>query len=470
MYSIENKLKNEDELWKEVEAQKTYLEHFPPRLTFQTHQRCNFSCRLCYHFTNKYYNRRAPEEMEVMSLDQIKKVADELFPTLQYCEATLLGDPFLSPNFDEEMKLYRKYNVFFRPTTNMSLVTEKKLEQVDGVRDWLKCSFDSHIRSVYNQIKIGVRHEKVVEKLKMFAKKRHEMNPVPYFRVGFVLMDLNYEHLPEYMIWCQEELGVDDVEFMCFNVDHYQMESLHVFDQADNVNRICEKAIETAIDRKIKLRMAFTQMPYEGATGEDRWVSEKRAERLRAEQAHLGFIPPREFEKMSYVIRNPRHRGEIGDLGYAWSNDMRRTDICEEFFNRPFIIWNGNVEACGNCNTFHMGNMFEQDFKDIWNSDFYQDIRRRMYAGPVKTWYRPCQNCICMHVTYDRATSDHRFSSFYRINEIEGKELAKKVKDMEAEGIRKGHKIPVKERVKGYIPPKFLPAARRAYRLFKKAS
>lgn len=478
MYQIESKLRNEEGLWKEVSEKKTFLTHLPPRLTFQTHQCCNFACRFCYHFPNKYFHRNDPAKMGYMQYPRIKAVADELFPTLQYYEATLLGDPFLSPNFDAEIELAKQYNVFFRPTTNMSLVTEKRLEQVNGAMDWLKCSFDSHIRGIYNAIKIGVRFEKVVEKLKLFAEKRYQMNPVPYFRVGFVLTDLNMDTLPEYIRWCSDELGVDDVEVMCLNVDQFQIEPLHVFDQVDRVNDTIEKAIETAIARKVKLRLGFAQMPEEGAKGKDRFVSQGRSERLRQEQRDLGFIAPRAFDRMSYVIRNERNRGEIGDLGYVWTNDMRRHDLCEEFFNRPFIIWNGTVEGCGNCMTMYMGNIYEKPFMEIWNNEFYQDTRRRMYEGSVETWPACCHDCICMFVTYDRATSDHRFTNFWRVVDSSGKKEEKGVLDKRSIALkeRAEGKVPeavprlkrIKSAVGDWIPPVLAPHARRTYHSLKK--
>ena len=478
MYTIEDKLKNEERLWREVSEKKTFLSSLPPRLTLQTHQRCNFACRFCYHFTNKYYLGNDPSMMGYMQLRHIKALADEIFPTLQYYEATLLGDPFLSLNFDEEIKLAQHYHVFFRPTTNISLLTEKKIEQVNGAMDWLKCSFDSHIRGIYNAIKIGVRFERVVEKLKMFAKMRYQMDPVPYFRVGFVLTDLNMDTLPEYIRWCNDELGVDDVEVMGLNVDHHQTESLGVFDQVDRVNDILERSIDTAHEHKVKLRLAFTRMPGEGTKGKDRYVSQIRSQELREEQRHLGFIQPRAFDRMSYVIRNERNRGDIGDLGYVWSNDMRRHDLCEEFFNRPFMIWNGNVEACGNCNTFYVGNIYETPFREIWNCELYQKARKKMYEGPIDTWYSCCHDCICMFVTYDRATSDHRFSHFWRIVNAAGKmenkstldEHAIKLKD-KAEGKATAGASAlnkIKHVTKDWVPPILAPHARRAYQILKR--
>ncbi|MCX6356119.1 MAG: SPASM domain-containing protein [Candidatus Aureabacteria bacterium] len=467
MYSAQSKLQNEDLLWQEVNKRCVSLNHLPPRLTLQTHQRCNFSCKFCYHFINKYYHHRDPSTMEAMDPNLLLRIADELFPTLQYYEATLLGEPFLSPHFETELDLCRKYGVFFRPTTNASLLTEKMIEKVDGAMDWLKCSFDSHIRGIYHYLKIGARYETIVKNLKTFSRKREQMRPVPFFRVGFVLNDLNMDTLPEYMIWCHEELGVDDIEVMGLNVDHSHIEPLQVFDQAQRVNSILEKAIQTAIEKKIRLTLPFLAIPDEKRGGGESLSSRTRAVSLRKQQQEIGFVPPRNFDKMSYIMRNRRNYWNFGDLGYVWCHDFRRQDVCEEFFNRPFIIWNGNVEACGNCNTFMPGNVRRQSFREIWNSELYQDIRRRMYEGPVQMWYKPCQSCICMFVTYNRATSDHRFASFYRILHKGGKEVPKG--DAELYWMRDTQSEPRRApqgmgfRIKQMTPPRLWNIARGVY-------
>lgn len=414
--SIIKKIENEDKLWEYVNNQRDYIPYLPPRITFITSKRCNLSCRFCYHFRHKYMHNISPLNMPVMDKKLIYKVAEEIFPTLQYYETTLLGDPFLSPTLDIELELASKYGVYMRPTTNGTTVTDKNIDKVSGHMDWLKCSFDSHIRGVYNSIRIGARFENTIKKLKNFVKRREEMDPMPYFRMGLVLNDLNVEEIPDYFLWCHEYMGVDDVEIMGLNVDADHIESLSVFDKAKIVNKSLDKVIDLALTKKYRLRLDFTQMPEPNG---DRFVCQKRSKELREQQRQYGFVPPKNFEKMSYVIQNPRNRWEICDIGYVWSNNMRDDKVCIEFMNRPFILDNGNVEVCGNCNTFKAGNLKYQNFSEVWNSKMYKYIRRAMYDGTIKKdWPDACNDCICMGVTYDRGRSDHRHKPFYRVIEI----------------------------------------------------
>lgn len=411
--AIARKIENEEKLWKCVAEKRDYIPYLPPRITFITSKRCNLACRMCYHFRHKYMANVSPMNMPVMDPRLVHKVAEELFPTLQYYETTLLGDPFLSPHLETEIALASKYNVYMRPTTNGTTLTDENLDLVSGHVDWLKCSFDSHIRGIYNSIRIGARFDNTVRKLRNFNRRREAMNPRPYFRMGLVLNDMNVGELSEYFLWCHEYMGVDDVEIMGINVDMDYIEALAVFDKAAIVNRALDKLIETALTKKYKLRLDFTRMP---TLGGDKFVCQKRSAELREQQKEYGFVPPCDFEKMSYVIQNPRNRWEIGDVGYVWSNNMREQNVCLEFMNRPFIIDNGNVEACGNCNTFMAGNLKINSFAQIWNNELYRYVRRRMYDGEInKDWPDACNDCICMGVTYDRGRSDHRHKPFYRV-------------------------------------------------------
>jgi MoaA/NifB/PqqE/SkfB family radical SAM enzyme len=411
--AIFRKIDNEDKLWQCVADKQVYIPYFPPRITFITSKRCNLACRFCYHFRHKYFEHVSPLDMPVMDKRLVYKVAEELFPTLQYYETTLLGDPFLSPHLETELALAAKHDVYMRPTTNGTTLTDKNIADVSGHMDWLKCSFDSHIRGVYNSIRIGARFENTVKKLHNFVKRREGMRPFPYFRMGLVMNDLNLEEIPDYFLWCHEYMGVDDVEIMGLNVDSDHIEALSIFDKAPLVNKVLDKTIERAIDKKYKLRLDFTCMP---ETPDKRFVCQERSAQLRKDQAQYGFVPPANFDKMSYVIQNPRNAWEIGDVGYVWSNNMREQNICVEFMNRPFILDNGNVEACGNCNTFKVGNLKWQNFSEVWNSELYQYVRSAMYNGKIKVdWPDACNDCICMGVTYDRGRSDHRHKPFYRV-------------------------------------------------------
>src|SRR5271157_4540315 len=140
---IDLKINNEKELLKEIKDKKTVLSALPPRFTFEISRKCNYCCKKC-----AYSNLATPQGFTALTAsewerDDIERIADELFPTCRYTESTLLGEPFLNKNFKWFMDLYRNYGVYYHPTTNGSLISIDKLQQANGVIDWLKCSFDA---------------------------------------------------------------------------------------------------------------------------------------------------------------------------------------------------------------------------------------------------------------------------------------------------------------------------------------
>jgi radical SAM protein with 4Fe4S-binding SPASM domain len=59
--------------------------------------------------------------------------------------------------------------------------------------------------------------------------------------------------------------------------------------------------------------------------------------------------------------------------------------FCKRPWMETFVNWNGDVFPCGCVVTeskYSMGNVFEKDFKDIWNGDKYIAARKELLGQP----------------------------------------------------------------------------------------
>jgi hypothetical protein len=122
---------------------------------------------------------------------------------------------------------------------------------------------------------------------------------------------------------------------------------------------------------------------------------------------------------MSYIVRNPRNRWEIGEAGRVWTPGSRGACPCVEFFSRPAIMANGNVEGCVNRNTFLMGNLKRRDFMSIWNGRLYRAARGRLYAAaPLESGLGPCGGCLRAGATYGPETADFGRRPAYRVTRL----------------------------------------------------
>ena len=386
---------NQTLLAKEIRTKAVELHALPTSATMEISWKCNYNCKKC-----AYSRLHRGPDFTAMNLpewdwDDVARFADELFPTMQFTESTLLGEPFLDKRFERLMALHRRYGVYWRPTTNGSLLTEDKLEAIGGVVDRLKCSFDAHNRETYQKLYLNDNFNKVVENLRRFSAARQSMDPYPWFRVGLVLMRSNLFSLKQYCDFAFNELGVNDVEIMALNYANDCMLDEFYWDIADEVNREIEALIEYCIAKKYRLRLAFARMPRRDGKYSDT-TSRERSRRLAQEQ------PPADnagYEKYSECVRSDDlavGKECLAD-GYVWTNDMRQSRITAddgtpiamcEYFTRPFfkpptIERDGKnwikVESCGSCSTYVFGNFKEQKFADIYNNELNQTVREFMY-------------------------------------------------------------------------------------------
>lgn len=418
------KEENEARLLQEIKAKKTCLTALPPRSTFEVSWRCNYNCKKCGYSRLSMGPDFTAVDRPEWDWESIERLADELFPTTRYTESTLLGEPFLSPKFKRLMDIYRKYGVYYRPTTNASLLTEDKLERIAGVVDFLKCSFDAHNDELYRKLYLNNHFPTVAANLKRFSQARRAMDPYPWFRVGLVLMRSNLESLKDYADFVFQELGVDDMEIMALNYANPEMCDEFCWDIPERVNDRIDELIDYCITNKYRLRLPFTRMPRVDGS----WIGKTSAEYSEEIARTQPKADNRGYEKYSDEVRVGDIFGNKEQLedGYVWSNDMRVTRIkaddgdpigvCE-FFTRPFfkpptVESDGEdwikFESCGSCSTFVFGNLKQCSFADLYNSPMIQQVRAFLYKKyqlPRASWMFPCRHCLCVDQIYCDASN-----------------------------------------------------------------
>jgi MoaA/NifB/PqqE/SkfB family radical SAM enzyme len=413
------KEENEKRLVEEIKAKKTVLTALPPRCTFELSWRCNYYCKKCTYSRLDRGEGFSAANFPEWDWENVQRLAEEVFPTMRYTESTLLGEPFLSPKFDGLMELHSRFGVYYRPTTNGSLLTEEKIEKISGVVDWLKCSFDAHTDELYQKLYLNNHFRTVVRNLKNFSASRVHMDPYPWFRVGLVLMRTNLFHLKDYADFVFQELGVDDMEIMALNYANEPMVDEFYWDIAEQVNRTMDELVDHCIRNKYRLRLAFTRMPRMDGS----WIDKTSVARSAEVAARQPKADNRGYDKYSDEVRRGDIFGNKEQLedGYVWSNDMRisrikaydgtEVGVCE-FFTRPFfkpptVEHDGRdwikFESCGSCSTFVFGNLKESTFADLYNSPMIQNVRRFLYEKynqPREQWMFPCRNCLCVDQIY----------------------------------------------------------------------
>ena len=399
---------NEALLLQEIKDKKTVFTALPPRVTFEISRACNYVCKKCCYSANSNHAGFNAINNPAWPDDDIIRVSDELFPTLQYTESTLLGEPFLNRKYKWFLDIYRKYGVYYRPTTNGSLLTQSKIEYAQTTIDFLKCSFDAANKELYHKLYLKDMFRTVSENLKMFSRLREQMNPRPWFRVGLVLMKSNLNHLIEYADYCNEVLGVDDIEIMGLNEANNTLKDEMYFHIPEIVNKKIDELIEHCIKKGYRLRLPFIEIGNMKTTNKNKSASDQNKIDLQKNYSDCikkgDIFGNREAIENNYIISNHERINSIT------ANDGTKISVCE-FFSRPFIkppeyeggpLW---VESCGSCSCFRLGDLRKNTFKEIYNNELSQKLRAFLYNKhniPRDKWPEPCKKCLCVDSVYNK--------------------------------------------------------------------
>ena len=286
----------------------------PYKLETEVSSVCPRHCLLCEHSHWK-------EKDWLLSLDEFKHILNE-FPKLKWINMTGEGSAFMNKDYIKMIKHARAKNISVNFVDEFEFINEKKARELIelGVNSiWI--SMDGATKETYEKIKVGCDFDLALKNIKTFLRIRRELNsPLPYLGFRYIVTTLNKHELPQFveLVASLGDLGEGSrVEF---------------------VGLLTFKEIE----------YLYTEIP-------DEVLNEtmKRAKELgvRISFAHSSNVP---------LIKRCA----------AWAE--------------PYIMMEGYVLPCcailmANRRPFlreySFGNIFEQSFDEIWNSDRYKKFR-----------------------------------------------------------------------------------------------
>ena len=114
--------------------------------------------------------------MGMMSLDNYKKIIDELENNVQAITLASRGEPLLHPKIKDILSYKSNNFLGFKINTNASMLNEKLAHEIlsSGVNN-LVFSVDAADKATYEKIRINGNFEKVFDNIKMFnnIRKKH---------------------------------------------------------------------------------------------------------------------------------------------------------------------------------------------------------------------------------------------------------------------------------------------------------
>ena len=322
-----NKLINKIEI---VLGRETLLS-YPRGVQIEPTNRCNQRCVMC--------PRTAGLDVPIgdMSLESFKKIIDKL-PTIRKLFLSGLGEPMLNPDLPEMIAFASSRGIIVSINSNGAVIDEtlaKKLVN-SGLR-LIKISIDSADPKVYQSIR-GGSIDPVIRGIRNLVEARKEKGAAfPGITINSIIMKQNYKELID-ILRLGESLEINLVRFKPVNIfDLYEDKDL-IVDQ-NELKEAIQEAIE--LSRGMNIRHNLDQILKDFDT----------------------YYRPKE--------KTPCYSPWI-ELYIQYYGGVK---ICCQFYGKKYDI----------------GNILEEDFKQIWNSAKMQKIRKEFKKG--NTYFPVCKNC-----------------------------------------------------------------------------
>lgn len=262
-----------------------------------------------------------------LNIDEFKHILSQ-FPFLKQVGLYGIGEPLNNPRIYEMIKICHDRNIKTEFVSNATLFNETRINKlIEAGLNNIYISIDSVNSQNYESIRIGSNFEKVIQNLKTLIDcKKAANSKIPEIGIVTVTMNENVEELIQIINFIST-LEVDKLIIKGLNTS-YTGSSLKVqTDHNQNLNQVL--ALCEKINQSGKLQIKF--------------------------------------------YRNNK-------------------EACSWPWNSVFITANGDVTPCCNCadpNIISFGNIFQQNFLEIWNNEQYRNFRTS-FRSEMPTVCKPC--------------------------------------------------------------------------------
>lgn len=169
------------------------LAPYPYKIEVEITSICNKKCILCEH---THWN-----EIEwSLTLKDFKYIVDQ-FPKLRWINMTGEGSSFLNKDYMEMIKYVRGKDISVNFVDEFEFINEKRAHELIelGVNSiWI--SMDGATKETYEKIKVGCDFDKVLKNIKSFLRIKKEIHsPLPMLGFRYIVTTLNVHEMPQFI-------------------------------------------------------------------------------------------------------------------------------------------------------------------------------------------------------------------------------------------------------------------------------
>lgn len=356
-------------------ADPGYAAPLPQEISLQLTYRCNLRCSHCYQWNEQgFFRDFSPSRQRTeLAVDIVEQV---LAATAGNRTKLFLwgGEPLMHSRFGEVAQLLRWYPHTVNMCTN-GLLFQRKLDDLLAIGEHLDLLVsldglgdDHEALRGKGTFARTVRNIEMILELKRYGKFRGELS------VACMVSHVTVGKMYEFMEWA-EDLGVNTVYFQ---FPWY-------------ISQDVAKAMDSVYEE------CFSWLRPNTGTRRPTWHS--YTYRLPVEQLPVLRASMRRLASRPWRIRvryQPQlEEDEVTDFILGTSRPAQRRSRCLAVSNRLEVHADGNVSSCKFFPEFVVGNLYETNVSQLWQSPAFRKVRRILATNGMMP---VCSKCILLYV------------------------------------------------------------------------
>lgn len=299
----------------------------PLVLNVEPNNYCNFKCPHCQ---VTYWDK----EKTNLTENLFERLMGQ-FPSLVRVKLQGMGEPLLNKNLVPMVEMGEERGIGMNFNSNGSVMTEKVISRLlDLKRTTIKFSIDGATKEVFESMRVGGNFDKVIENIRNLLSQRKGAAS-PRIEVWAVVTQKNIDEVSE-IVKLVKDMGVDVIHIQSI-LNSWGKDDM---DELNSPERVAEAKL--------------------GSVLQD----------ARETAEEIG---------MNINIHSRKPYSEEKQCPWPWKS--------------AYIASNGDVVPCcilADADTVKMGNVFETDFKEIWNSEQYQELRQNLHENNIPSYCTDC--------------------------------------------------------------------------------
>lgn len=368
----------------------------PNYLQIETTSYCNAKCIMCSHY---FSNNKDACHLNASTLNSMED-AIKLSSTISL---NGMGEPFISPDVCEQIDFYRQYGNRIVTNTNLSVLNDRIIAQINSCFDWLEISIDGASTELYESIRKNLKFDTVKANLMRLKKECPNVRK----HIATVVMRQNVHEMPQ-LVEMAHEVGASIITFMTLNANIIIQNNM---DEMSNYPKVLEYYSMKAIQRGKELGMPVivpnaasinTNIKFEDIS--DEIVLMNKINRFKSDEQEKKMHETAKIVDEYLQINDEIQHDTV-------PSKVKCSGICDWILKQSYIDLKGNVAMCCRNQSFHIGNVNDEGtFEKVWNSEFYKKLRRIFYSGYIP---ESCLKCGLIESGNLRYLSVEENADFY---------------------------------------------------------